>query len=176
MSAENFAAIVFFSSVLAGIALFGTYLMLNRKICHKYLSNDDLWFEAQPKPIVYIASAGVGLSPYLPLNIEGHKAEIPLDCDFLKKNNIVPKNVHLEGYQLNIPIKVCVVGKDIIGIKYGDLPKVLDTAPELSVELTSIDKQLKTRMRLNNILLILAFIACIPGAWVVLNMIAALLR
>jgi len=177
MSTENVAAIVAFGSLLSAAALFGTYLMLHRKMCRKYLSNEDLWFEAQPEPIVYRAKAGApGLYPYLPLNIEGHTVEISLDVDSLVKKGVVSKKVPLDGYQLKITVKVCVVGKNIIGIKFGDLPNILDNVPELPVELTPIDKMLETKMRLNNILLILAVIVCIPGAWVILNYIASLLR
>ena len=184
MSAENVAVAIIFGSLLSGAALFGTYLMLHRIMIRKYLSNDDFWFEAQPGMIVW--EFGPSGKVYVDLNVKGNEVKVSLtgDYDFVRKlikKHIIQKcsnDTHSGGdsYQVNVPVKVCVVGKDILGIEFGDFSYVPSVVVELPVELTPVDKQLKTKMWLNNIIVILAVIACIPGAWGILNYIASLLR
>ncbi len=119
------------------------------------------------------------------LIINGIKTEVSVDEDFVRKlikksaiqkMQALPAKRGYDGYQVNTPVKVCVVGKDILGIKFGDFLHIPIILTELPIELTPTDKQLKIKMKLNNILLILGLIACIPGAFVILFYLVQLLE
>lgn len=167
---------IFLLSLLGGLFFFFVHRSMRLKAVKSVWDQKELWFTADPRP-VFLKGDGPTAKWYLPLEVEGNAIDLPLpsDYDYLKK--IFPKGVDWNGYLFTIPIRCCVVGKDIVGIQYGDLPP---SDPKYEIELpsglTSQNNNLKNQISRANIFLILAIAALVPGACVILQVIASFLR
>lgn len=168
--------VILIISILGCISLYGAYRVMRIKIFKSIWEQKELWFIAKPKP-VFRKGDGASSVLYLPLELEGNLINLPLPNDYNYLKKLFPKNGKWEGHLFTVPIRCCVVGKDIIGIQYGDLPpRDPEFETELTSDLTPPNQNLKNQTNRANIFLYLSVVAVIPAAYIFLQLIAGWFR
>jgi hypothetical protein len=163
-------------SILGGMLLYWLHRSTRRKVFEPIWEQSELWFTAKPKP-TFRQGEGAKSELYLPLEIEGHEVNLPLPNDYNYLKKLFPKDSNWDAHLFTIPIKCCVVGKDIVGIQYGDLPPrdpEFDT--ELTSDLTPPNHDLNKKKKRADIFLYLAIVAVVPAACIFLQVIAGWFR
>lgn len=158
-------------SFLSGIIFYGLHRYTRIQTFKKVWGKSDLWFIAKPKP-TYRKGSGATSSLILPLVIEGNTVDLTLSNDASSLMKLFPKGVDWEGYVFTDLIKCCVVGKDIVGIQFGDKPP---RDPEFDVELpsnlTPVLPEIGNAKKLSDIFLYISIISLIPAAFIFLQLI-----
>ena len=168
--------VILIISILGGLSLFGLHRSMRLNVFKPIWEQSELWFTAKPKP-TFRQGEGAKSELYLPLEIEDLDVNLRLPDDYKYLEKIFPKDSNWDAYQLTIPIKCCVVGKEIVGIQYGDLPPrdpEFDT--KLTSDLTPPNHDLNKKMKRADIFLFLSIVAVIPAACIFLEVIASWFR
>lgn len=168
--------IILLISFLGAGLFYGLHRSTRRNVFKPIWEQSELWFTAKPKP-TFRKGDGANSTLYLPLEIEGDTVNLPLPNDYNYLKKLFPKGSNWDTYLTTIPIKCCVVGKDIVGIQYGDLPPrdpEFDT--ELPSELTPPNHDLNKKKKRADIFLYLAMAAVVPAACIFLQVLASWFR
>ncbi|MRS13261.1 MAG: hypothetical protein EG823_09400 [Actinobacteria bacterium] len=170
-------------SIAAAGVFFGLYERARTALYRGYWERDELWFDATPGAIVETPRASsAGVDAYVPLSVASQHVRLAIPCvpDRSKpewEKLLVPKGADYSGHVPTIPIRLCVVGRRVVGVKYSDLPIVKPyTDVELEAELTQVDQTLDSQLKCKNYLLVLSVVSMLPGAYVIINLLAWLFR
>ena len=166
--------LVLIVSMGVGLALFFWHQALRKNLYKPFWDKAEFWFPATPKPIV-MEKPGGAPSLSLPLEINGEVVNETLPNEYWKNREVYSeKSDGIIGYLITVPIKCCVVGKNIVGIQYSNQPPVTpENDLELKSELTPANEELDKKIKNTSILLYLSIIALIPAAYVFLNMLVS---